>query len=108
MSGIIHVINSATGIKDNADRPDRFTVEQNYPNPFNPSTRIRYDLPQKSLVTVKVFNIIGREIITLVNGEETAGHHEIIFEATNMPSGIYLYRIQAGNFTQTKKMSLLK
>jgi plastocyanin len=107
MSGIIRVI-SSTGIKDNAVQPDRFIVEQNYPNPFNPTTTIRYALPQSGLVTVKVFNILGDELATLVNREESAGSHEIQFAAANLTSGIYFYRIQAGNVTQTKRMLLLK
>lgn len=108
MSGIIRVINAPTGVTDNKYQPDRFILEQNFPNPFNPSTKIRYTLPQQSLVSVKVFNVLGMEIMTLMNGEESAGHHEIIFDATNMPSGLYLYRVQAGKFDQTKKMLLLK
>jgi plastocyanin len=107
MSGIIRVI-SSTGIKDNAVQPDRFIVEQNYPNPFNPTTTIRYALPQSGLVTVKVFNILGDELATLVNREESAGSHEIQFDAANLTSGIYFYRIQAGNVIQTKRMLLLK
>ena len=107
MSGIIRVI-SSTGIKENAVQPDRFLVEQNYPNPFNPTTTIRYVLPQNGLVTVKVFNILGKELATVVNGEESAGSHEIQFDAANLTSGIYFYRIQNGNFTQTKKMLVLK
>jgi plastocyanin len=108
MSGIIHVITPTSIHTNKADQPDRFIVEQNYPNPFNPSTNIRYDIPQKSLVTVTVFNILGVEIATLVNGEQASGQHEINFKADNLPSGIYLYKVQAGNYIQTKKMSLLK
>jgi plastocyanin len=108
MSGIIRVTNLASVGTNNAAQPDRFIVEQNYPNPFNPSTKIRYDLPQKSLVTVTVFNILGKEIATLVNGEQASGRHEINFTTENLPSGVYLYRVQAGKYVQTKKMSLLK
>jgi plastocyanin len=108
MSGIIRVTNISSVSTNNADQPDRFNLEQNYPNPFNPSTKIRYDLPQNSHVSVTVFNILGVEIATLINGEESAGQHEINFNAENLPSGIYLYRIQAGTYVQTKKMSLMK
>jgi plastocyanin len=107
MSGIIRV-NSSTGVKDNVSQPDRFLVEQNYPNPFNPTTTIRYTIPQNGLVTVKVFNILGKELATVVHGVESAGSHEIQFDAANLTSGIYFYRIQNGNFTQTKKMLVLK
>jgi len=107
MSGIIRVI-SSVGVNDNAVQPNQFTVEQNYPNPFNPTTTIRYTLTQSGLVTAKVFNILGEEISTVVNGVESAGSHEIQFDAANLPSGIYFYRIQNGSFTQTKKMLLLK
>jgi plastocyanin len=107
MSGIIRV-NSTTGIKENVDQPGRFIVEQNYPNPFNPTTTIRYALPQNGFVTVKVFNILGAELLTMVNGEKSAGTHEIQFDAANLPSGIYFYRVQDKHFTQTKRMLLLK
>ncbi len=107
MSGIIRVI-SSTGINDNAVQPDRFLVEQNYPNPFNPTTTIRYTLSQSGLVTVKVFNILGEELATLANGKESVGSHEIQFNVASLPSGIYFYRVQDGNVTQTKKMLLLK
>jgi plastocyanin len=108
MSGIIRVINPAVGVNKNTSQPDRFLVEQNYPNPFNPTTTIRYALPQSGLVTVKVFNILGEELATVVNGVESAGAHEIQFNAANLPSGIYFYRVQDGNVTQTKRMLLLK
>lgn len=108
MSGIIRVTSNPTGVAGNNYQPDQFIVEQNYPNPFNPSTTIRYDLPQTSHVIVQVFSVLGGEIATLVNKEESAGHHEINYDAANMPSGIYIYRVQAGKFTQTRKMLLLK
>jgi len=108
MSGIIRVTNPTTSIKDNMNQPDRFIVDQNYPNPFNPSTNIRYSLPQNGLVTVKVFNILGKEMTTLVKRDETAGFHEVHFNASNLPSGIYFYRVQGGNSSQTKRMLLLK
>jgi hypothetical protein len=108
MSGIIRVTTLASVGANSTDQPDRFTVGQNYPNPFNPSTKIAYTLPQRSRVTVTVFTILGTEIATLVNGEQASGQHEINFNGENLPSGIYLYRVQAGNYIQTRKMSLLK
>ena len=85
-----------------------FVLNQNYPNPFNPSTIISYSIPSEGKVTIKIYNVLGQEIKTLINRTETAGNHQIIFNAGNLSSGIYLYRIQAGDYTQTKKMILLK
>jgi len=88
--------------------PDKFTLSQNYPNPFNPSTKIRYSLPQKGFVTIKVFDMLGRDVTNLINEEQNAGQHEVNFKANNLPSGIYFYRITAGGSAITKKMILLK
>jgi hypothetical protein len=98
--------------------PSQFTLEQNYPNPFNPSTKIRYSVPQSSNVIIKVFDILGNEIETLVNEEKPAGTYEITWYAANLPSGIsarggyasgiYFYTINAGSFIETKKMTLMK
>ncbi len=95
-----------------------FQLSQNYPNPFNPSTTIRFSMPEESFVTLKVFNTLGEEIRTLINEDIIAGNYEVEFsakggsasggDAWNLPSGIYFYRIQAGDFMQTKKMILLK
>lgn len=89
--------------------PERFTLEQNYPNPFNPSTLIRFSLPQASNVTLKVFNVSGQEVATLVNNELVgSGVKEVSFNAANLSSGLYFYTITAGNFQETKKMMLIK
>jgi hypothetical protein len=88
--------------------PNEFTLKQNYPNPFNPSTKIRYSLPEASFVKIIIFNLLGEEIQTLVSEEKNAGLHDIDFNASKLNSGIYLYRIEAGNFSQIKKMTLLK
>ena len=89
--------------------PAAFGLSQNYPNPFNPSTLIRYQVPENSNVSLKVYNSIGKEVAQLVNGEITAGVHEVSFDATHLSSGIYYYAIKAGNnFVQTRKMILLK
>ncbi len=91
-----------------------FRLSQNYPNPFNPNTTIEYQIPQSSFVTIKVYDALGKEVVTLVNEEKPAGIHEINFSsveklhATSLPSGLYLYKIKAGNFEQTRKMLLLK
>ena len=94
--------------KDDSQVPKRFDLCQNYPNPFNPSTTISFYLPSKSFVTLKVFDIMGREIATLINGELSAGDHIQQWIATNISSGIYFYRLHAGSFTQTKKLVLLR
>jgi hypothetical protein len=88
--------------------PQEVSLSQNYPNPFNPSTTIRYGLPQKSQVTLKVFNTLGQLVTTLVNGEQEAGYHEVRFDGSNLASGVYFYRLQAGDFVQTKRLLLLK
>ena len=88
--------------------PTKFNLSQNYPNPFNPTTNIRYSIPQGGLVTLKVFNVLGQEVATLVNQEQKPGEYVVDFNASNLASGIYMYRIQSGNFTFTKKMMLLK
>ncbi|MCB9070487.1 MAG: T9SS type A sorting domain-containing protein [Calditrichae bacterium] len=81
---------------------------KNYPNPFNPSTRIAFELPTAATVKLTVFNLAGQEVAKLVNEQRNAGRHEITFEAGNLPSGIYFYRIQAGNYISTRKMMLVR
>ena len=97
-----------TGITVKNVAPKVFVLHQNYPNPFNPSTTIRYSLASESKVIIKVYNLLGQEIKTLVNAMQIAGNHQVTFNAGGLPSGMYLYRIQAGDFIQTKKMILLK
>jgi cyclomaltodextrinase / maltogenic alpha-amylase / neopullulanase len=88
--------------------PKTFALEQNYPNPFNPSTTIRYQLPQSATVSLKIYDVLGREVQTLVNERQAAGQYSVLFNASGLASGVYFYRLQAGNFVQTKKMMLLK
>jgi hypothetical protein len=88
--------------------PVSFKLDQNYPNPFNPSTTINYSIPKESMVTLKIFNILGQEVKTLVNENKSAGNYSIRFNASSLSSGIYFYSIKAGNFYQVKKMLLLK
>jgi hypothetical protein len=88
--------------------PKSFFIHQNYPNPFNPSTTIKYQIPELSFVTIKVFDVLGNEIETLVSEEKPSGTYEITWYAENLPSGVYFYRLQAGDFIQTKKMVLMK
>ncbi len=98
-----------TAVENNENNiPSYFELEQNYPNPFNPTTKIKYQLAANGIVSLKVYDILGREVATLVNETKSAGNYEANFNAANLSSGIYLYRIQAGNFTESKKMILLK
>jgi hypothetical protein len=88
--------------------PSAYTLEQNFPNPFNPSTKINFSLPVEGFVTLDVYNSIGQKVATLVNETKTAGTYTVNFDASDLTSGIYFYKINSGNFTETKKMILLK
>jgi len=88
--------------------PHRFNLDQNYPNPFNPSTVISYTLPISSLVTLKVYDVLGREVQTVINELQNPGNHSVTFSARTLSSGVYFYRLQAGNFSATKRLLLLK
>lgn len=91
-----------------APRPKAYKLSVNYPNPFNPSTTIQYQIPYSSSVSIKVFNIVGKEVATLVNELKPAGYYEVSFDASKLTSGVYFYTIRAGNFIQSKKMMLVK
>ncbi len=94
--------------KDHNELSLQFTISQNYPNPFNPATTIKYQITNSSIVTLKIYDMLGREIETLVDGYKTAGEYKVLFNASNLASGIYFYRIHAGDFVETKKLILLK
>lgn len=102
--------NEVTGINDEGSllTPDNYNLAQNYPNPFNPVTTIRYSIPENSNVLLKVYDILGNEIAVLVNEEKQAGVYEIIFNGVGLSSGVYFYKLTAGNFSDTKKLILLK
>jgi len=88
--------------------PKKFKLHQNYPNPFNPTTKIDFELPYDCNVMVKIYDIIGREIETLLNGKKASGYYTLDFTVNNLSSGIYFYRISAGDFSEVKKMLLIK
>ncbi|MBU2447161.1 MAG: T9SS type A sorting domain-containing protein [Bacteroidetes bacterium] len=97
-----------TDVRDDEVVTKDFKLGQNYPNPFNPLTHISYTIPSNNLVTLKVFDMLGREVATLVNEVQDAGTHNISFNAKNLASGMYIYTLQAGSFSETKKMMYLK
>jgi len=99
-----------TGVADEPSFsvPARFALDQNYPNPFNPSTTIRYGLPHKSVVRLTVFNTLGQQIATLVQGDQEAGYHEVRFDASGLSSGVYFYRLTAGTYVETRRLLLLR
>jgi hypothetical protein len=99
-----------TSVKEitNKNTPETFALFQNYPNPFNPSTNISFNLPAKSFVSLKVYDLLGREVAALAAQTMSAGTHALQWNAGKMPSGVYFYRLKAGTFTQTKKLVLLK
>ena len=90
------------------DKPVTYTLEQNYPNPFNPTTQINYSVAERGNVSLVVYDLLGKEVANLVNEVKEPGSYQVNFNASNLPSGIYAYRIQSGNFVQTKKMMLIK
>jgi hypothetical protein len=97
-----------TDVEDEETIPTVFKLEQNYPNPFNPSTKIKFAVPVKSNVLIKVYDILGSEVVTIVNEELDAGWYEKSFNASRYTSGIYLFRMEAGSYVSTKKMMLIK
>ena len=106
----VYKLAGTTGVAQTSETPTDYTLNQNYPNPFNPSTVISYHLPAVSQVQIKVFDLLGREVVTLVNEIQQPGIHEAIFNAQNLSltSGIYFYTMNTGKFVQTKKMILIK
>ncbi|MFI5144493.1 MAG: T9SS type A sorting domain-containing protein [Ignavibacteria bacterium] len=101
--GPLHVNNTTASLS-----PDKYELGQNYPNPFNPTTEIKFAIPKDGYLTVKVYDVLGKLVQTLVEGKLSAGEHEVRFDGTNLSSGIYFYKIETDNFTDIKKMVLLK
>jgi hypothetical protein len=100
--GMVGAQNASLGI------PSEYMLDQNYPNPFNPSTKISFAIPQSSFVTLKIYDVLGKEVARLVNETKAAGYYDLNFDADNFGSGMYFYKIEAGSFTQTKRMLLIK
>jgi len=113
-SGVGHVIygirwtDVPVEIAYESSLPRDYRLDQNYPNPFNPSTTIRFALPKQVPVTLTVYNLLGQTVSTLVEGNLPPGEYQIVLNATDLPSGLYLYRLRAGTFTQSRKLVLLK
>jgi hypothetical protein len=97
-----------TGVNDLVSIPNNYSLSQNYPNPFNPTTTIKYAIPERSFVELKVYNALGQEVTTLVNQEQDTGFYEVSIKAAHLSSGVYLYKLKAGTYVETKKMILLK
>ncbi|MBK7629456.1 MAG: T9SS type A sorting domain-containing protein [Ignavibacteriales bacterium] len=109
IDGIVYGDTTLTDIDDNSSSlPTEFKLSQNYPNPFNPSTKISWESPVSGHQSLKVYDVLGNEVATLVNEYNPAGNYEVEFNANSLSSGIYFYRLQAGSFIQTKKMILIK
>jgi hypothetical protein len=102
------VIKFASNRLSNSETPIYLSLKQNYPNPFNPTTQITYELPQENNVLLEVFDMAGRQVATLVNQNMSAGTHTVNFDASDLSSGIYMYRLQAGSTVLTRKLTLVK
>jgi hypothetical protein len=107
--GTIKYAQSPSDVQEiNSETPASYLLQQNYPNPFNPSTKINYSIPAISFITLKVYDVLGNEVATLLNEEKPAGSYEVDFSASGLTSGIYFYKLTAGSFVETKKMLMIK
>ena len=95
-------------LMDFKGNPDKFELNQNYPNPFNPTTQLSYNLKIDGNVKLTVFNLVGQSMAVLVDGYQTAGYYEVSFDANELPAGIYLYKLQVGDYSSVKRMTLVK
>lgn len=102
------VISGPNAAAETWSQPERFVLEQNYPNPFNPSTTIGFKIRDYGFVTLKVYDVLGREVATLVKEEKKPGTYEVTWDATAVPSGTYLYRLTTGTGSQTRKLLLIR
>jgi hypothetical protein len=101
-------VTSLTGVGNNNQIINSYNLSQNYPNPFNPTTTINFSIPKSGLVTIKVFDLLGKEVTTLVNDPKVAGTYSVNFDGTNLSSGVYFYKIEANDFVAVKRMMLIK
>jgi hypothetical protein len=109
IGGVLYGDTTLTGINlTSSEVPGQFSLSQNYPNPFNPATNIRFDLPTEGTVKLTIFDALGKEVQTLVNQQLPPGEYSVDFNGSNLPSGVYYYRIESGSFSETKKMVLIK
>ncbi len=95
-------------IASDSHLPTSYGLKQNYPNPFNPTTEIKYQLPEAAHVKLTIYNILGQEVVQLVNTQQAIGFYSVKFDASQFASGTYIYRLEAGDFIQTKRMVLIK
>ena len=107
-NGVLKAWNYITEVEPPEGKPETFQLYQNFPNPFNPSTKIRFRIADYGWVTLKVFDVLGREVATLVNEEMSPGRYERTFNARGLASGVYLYQLRAGSFTDIKNLILLR
>ncbi|MEJ2658566.1 MAG: T9SS type A sorting domain-containing protein, partial [Desulfobacterales bacterium] len=109
MTSNLTIYSNPVGISGKKQQlPESFSLSQNYPNPFNPATRIRYVIGSRMFVSLRVYDLLGKEIAALVNSRKQAGAYTVEFDASRLSSGIYFYRLQAGNFVETRKMILMR
>ena len=101
-------LSEISDISETLNTPGKFALSQNYPNPFNPVTKINYELPITNYVNLSIHNLLGQKVVTLINEEQNAGHHQVEWDASRFASGIYYYRLEAGDFVNVKKMIILK
>ena len=99
---------TATGVADNTKMPTEFSLSQNYPNPFNPTTTIEFNVPVAGNYSLKIYNVLGQEVSSLINNQLSAGVHRVTFDAGRLASGMYIYRFAGQNVNLTKKMMLMK
>jgi hypothetical protein len=107
-TGAVLLTQTMTGVKSETFIPELFSLSQNYPNPFNPTTNIRFTIPSSNFTTLKIFDLLGKEVTVLVNEKKDAGEYTVPFNAVRLPSGVYFYQLHSGNFVETKKMMLMK
>ena len=108
MTGSFEAVTTGIDSHQRSATPTAFQLAQNYPNPFNPTTLIRFDVPKPAHVTMKLYDVTGQEVMTLVEGNEQPGQYSVTLDANDLASGVYLYRMQAGSFTQTRKLVLVR